>query len=78
MLLSDYLSVDKSFEGIGVFDPVLDKDSHFFINLQRLKKQRLQNLEILTRRSMSISVRLSNCLIKRQRKMRAIYVIGRH
>lgn len=38
MLLSDYLSMDKSFEGIGVFDPVLDKDSHFFINLQRLKK----------------------------------------
>lgn len=38
MLLSDYLSMDETFEGIGVFDPVLDKDSHFFINLQRLKK----------------------------------------
>ena len=57
MLLSDYLSMDETFEGIGIFDPVLDKDSHFFINLQRLKKQRLQNLEILTRRSMSIFVK---------------------
>ena len=38
MLLSDYLSMNETFEGIGVFDPVLDKDSHFFINLQRLKK----------------------------------------
>lgn len=57
MLLSDYLSMNETFEGIGVFDPVLDKDSHFFINLQRLKKQRLQNLEILMRRSMSIFVK---------------------
>ncbi len=38
MLLSDYLSMGETFERIGVFDPVLDKDSHFFINLQRLKK----------------------------------------
>ena len=38
MLLSDYLSMNETFEGIGVFDPVLDKDSHFFINVICLKK----------------------------------------
>ena len=38
MLLSDYLSIGNKLEEKGVFDPVLDKDSHFFINLQRLKK----------------------------------------
>lgn len=38
MLLSDYLGIGSSFDRHGVFDPVLDEDSHFFINLQRLKK----------------------------------------
>lgn len=38
MLLSDYLGLGSTFDVHGVFDPVLDEDSHFFINLQRLKK----------------------------------------
>ena len=38
MLLSDYLRLGSTFDMHGVFDPVLDEDSHFFINLQRLKK----------------------------------------
>lgn len=38
MLLSDYLSLGDILDEKGVFDPVLNKDSHFFINLQRLKK----------------------------------------
>lgn len=38
MLLSDYLKIGYGLEEYGVFDPVLDEDSHFFINLQRLKK----------------------------------------
>ena len=37
MLLSDYLSLGSTFDVHGVFDPILDEDSHFFINLQRLK-----------------------------------------
>lgn len=38
MLLSAYLKIGYALEEHGVFDPILDEDSHFFINLQRLKK----------------------------------------
>ena len=38
MLLSDYLKIGESLENIGVFDPILDKDNAFFINIQRLKE----------------------------------------
>jgi hypothetical protein len=38
MLLSDYLNMDIYLDENGIFDPVLEKDSHFFINIQRLKK----------------------------------------
>lgn len=38
MLLSDYLKIGESLEKIGVFDPILDKDNAFFINIQRLKE----------------------------------------
>lgn len=37
MFLSDYLNIDNSLENLGVFDPILDKDNVFFINIQRLK-----------------------------------------
>lgn len=38
MFLSDYLEIDGYFEDQGVFDPVMETDSNFFINIQRLKK----------------------------------------
>lgn len=38
MLLSDYLGIGYTLDENGIFDPILNKDSHFFINLQRLKK----------------------------------------
>ena len=38
MFLSDYLEIGDSLENNGVFDPVLDKDNAFFINIQRLKE----------------------------------------
>ena len=38
MLLSDYLKIGEPLENIGVFDPILDKDNAFFINIQRLKE----------------------------------------
>ena len=38
MLLSDYLQIGEALENVGVFDPVLDKDNAFFINIQRLKE----------------------------------------
>ena len=38
MFLSDYLEIGDSLENNGVFDPVLDKDNAYFINIQRLKE----------------------------------------
>ena len=38
MLLSDYLKIEEPMKNIGVFDPILDKDNAFFINIQRLKE----------------------------------------
>lgn len=38
MFLSDYLKNDFQLDYKGVFDPIMDSDSPFFINLQRLKQ----------------------------------------
>ena len=38
MLLTEYLNTDIDFGKYGVFEPVIDRDSHFFINLQRLRQ----------------------------------------
>ena len=39
MLVSDYFNLDyKALEAAGIFDAVLEKDSAFFINIQRLKE----------------------------------------
>lgn len=38
MLLSDYLDLGSKIEQNGTFDPILNEDSHFFINIQRLKR----------------------------------------
>jgi hypothetical protein len=45
MFLSNYLGLGNDLEGNGVFDPILDKDSHFFINLQRLKNTSIPEFE---------------------------------
>ena len=37
MLLSEYLSLGALLDEKGVFDPDLEEDSNFFINIQRLK-----------------------------------------
>lgn len=38
MLLSEYLGLGSLLDHSGVFDPDLKEDSHFFINIQRLKE----------------------------------------
>lgn len=38
MFLSDYLDIDEYFDDNGIFDPIMETDSYFFINIQRLKK----------------------------------------
>lgn len=37
MLLSDYIDIGSFFDDNGVFDPILDNDNEFFINILRLK-----------------------------------------
>ena len=36
--ISDFFELDDRLEELGVFDSIINKDSHFFINLLRLKK----------------------------------------
>lgn len=38
MFISEYIKPEKSLSKLGVFDALIDKDSHFFINIIRLKK----------------------------------------
>ena len=39
ILLSDYLEIDyKKFKDTGIFDPVINRDSAFYINILRLKQ----------------------------------------
>ncbi len=39
MFISEYLNIDyEALDDAGVFDAVLEKDSAFFINVQRLKQ----------------------------------------
>lgn len=38
VFLSEYLELDNELKELGVFDSIINKDSHFFINLLRLKK----------------------------------------
>lgn len=37
MFVSEYLKLDNELEELGVFDSILNEDSHFFINIVRLK-----------------------------------------
>lgn len=42
MLASEYLKIEHGrFEAIGVFDPIIDGDAAFFINIQRLKQTKV-------------------------------------
>lgn len=38
MFLSDYLKLDTQLDDRDIFDPIMETDSNFFINIQRLKK----------------------------------------
>lgn len=38
MFISEYIKPKESLSKLGVFDALIDKDSHFFINIIRLKK----------------------------------------
>ena len=45
MFISEYLGLDSELIDLGVFDSLLDKDSHFFINVICLKKSHIQEFE---------------------------------
>ena len=35
MFLSDYLEIGEYFDEHGIFDPIMETDSHFFINIKK-------------------------------------------
>lgn len=43
MFISEYIKPKESLSKLGVFDALIDKDSHFFINIIRLKSPLYQN-----------------------------------
>lgn len=42
VFISDFFELDDRLEELGVFDSIINKDSHFFINLLCLKKSDAQ------------------------------------
>ena len=45
MFISEYFSLGSKLSDMGVFDALLDKDSHFFINVIRLKKTNISEFK---------------------------------
>lgn len=45
VFISDFFNLDSKLDELGVFDAIINRDSHFFINILRLKKA--QTLEFL-------------------------------
>ncbi len=45
MFISEYLGLNFELSDMGVFDALLDKDSHFFINVICLKKTKIPEFE---------------------------------
>ena len=38
--ISEFFELDDELDELGVFDSIMNKDSHFFINILRLKKSK--------------------------------------
>ena len=44
IFISDFLKLDNELSEIGMFDAIINRDSHFFINILRLKKAHIKEL----------------------------------
>lgn len=45
IFLSDFLKLNNELSEIGMFDAIINRDSHFFINILRLKKAQTTEFE---------------------------------
>ena len=45
IFISDFLKLDNELSEIGMFDAIINRDSHFFINILRLKKAQTTEFE---------------------------------
>ena len=46
VFISDFFELNDRLDELGVFDSIINKDSHFFINLLRLKKSDTQSFQM--------------------------------
>lgn len=64
MLVSEFLEIDNGLDDLGTFDARIDKDSHFFINIVRLKHSSTPEFanayELINSRFSDIATLLSN------------------
>lgn len=64
MLVSEFLEIGNRLDDLGTFDARIDKDSHFFINVVRLKHSTTPEFanayELINRRFSDIATLLSN------------------
>lgn len=64
MLASEFLEIDNGLDDLGTFDARIDKDSHFFINIVRLKHSSTPEFanayELINSRFSDIATLLSN------------------
>ena len=74
MLLSDYLGIGYELDENGIFDPVLDEDSHFFINLQRLKKTTVPEFMKSYERILEYFRKIIKLLDKAERKLLILFI----
>ena len=45
--ISEFFELDDELDELGVFDSIMNKDSHFFINILRLKKSKTPQLSVI-------------------------------
>ena len=78
MLLSDYIDVGKYFEDNGVFDPVLDNDNGFFINILRLKTAKTHEFQESYQRINDLFRKIISCLTVLRKRIYQIYFLDKH
>lgn len=74
MLLSEYINFGSVLDDKGVFDPILDKDSPFFINILRLKNAQTPEFRNSYSNINEYFRKIIKLLSKAQSKSKMVYV----
>ena len=67
--ISEFFELDDELDELGVFDSIMNKDSHFFINILRLKKSKHPNLRMHIIESMTFLKLSCFCWIIQKKNM---------